>query len=102
MGKDTEPDYVAVLRFYKIKPTSIRLAVLKAIYSSAVEFDIQEVIDNLKPHRQNINRNSVTPVLRLYIGRGLLIRIQKNNQRDRAGRPVIRFLLSGKHISTIL
>lgn len=102
MGKQPERDYSRILEFYKIKPTQARIAVLKAIYSAWVEFDVNEITDILKSTDQKINRNSVMSVLRLYRSRELLLRVQKIDQKDKAGRPVVKFLLNGKHIFTIL
>lgn len=102
MEDHTERDYTKILEFYKITPTSVRIEVLKAIYSTSVEFDIQEITGLLKPARQKINRNSVMSVLRLYRSRGLLVRIQKTDQKDKAGRPAVKFVLNGKHIFTVL
>ena len=102
MGKQPEQDYSRILEFYKIKPTEARIAVLKAIYSAWVEFDVNEITDILKSADQKINRNSVMSVLRLYRSRELLVRVKKTDQKDKAGRPVVKFLLNGKHIFTIL
>ena len=102
MGKQPERDYSKILEFYKIKPTEIRIAVLKAIYSAWVEFDVNEITDLLKSAEQKINRNSVMSILRLYRSRELLVRVEKIDQKDKAGRPVVKFLLNGEHILTIL
>jgi len=102
MGKQPERDYSKILEFYKIKPTQIRIAVLKAIYSAWVEFDVNEITDLLKSTEQKINRNSVMSVLRLFRSRELLVRVEKADQRNKAGRPAVKFLLNGKHIFTIL
>jgi Fe2+ or Zn2+ uptake regulation protein len=102
MEDHTDLDYTKILEFYKIAPTSIRIEVLKAIYSTSVEFDIQEIINLLKSAGQDVNRNSVMSVLRLYRSRGLLVRVQKIDQKDKAGRPAVKFLLSGEHILTSL
>jgi hypothetical protein len=102
MGKQPERDYSRILEFYKIKPTEVRIAVLKAIYSAWVEFDVNEITDLLKSAHPKINRNSVMSVLRLYRSRGLLVRVEKTDQKDKAGRPAVKFLLNGQHILTIL
>jgi hypothetical protein len=102
MGTQLERDYSKVLEFYKIKPTQVRIAVLKAIYSAWVEFDVNEIVNLLKSGEQKMNRNSVMSVLRLYRSRELLVRVKKTDQKDKAGRPVVKFLLNGKHIFTIL
>lgn len=102
MGKQPERNYAKILEFYKIKPTEVRIAVLKAIYAAWVEFDVNEITDLLKFVDQKINRNSVMSVLRLYRSRELLVKAQKTDQKDKAGRPVVKFLLNGKHIFTIL
>jgi hypothetical protein len=102
MGTQPERDYSKILEFYNIKPTEVRIAVLKAIYSTWVEFDVNEIINLLKSSEQKINRNSVMSILRLYRSRELLLKAQKTDQKDKAGRPVVKFLLNGKHIFTIL
>jgi len=102
MGKQSQRNYSVVLEFYKIKPTAARISVLKAIYSAWVEFDVTEITELLKSADQKINRNSVMSVLRLYRSRGLLVKVQKNDQKDKAGRPVVKFVLNGEHILTIL
>jgi len=102
MGKQPERDYSKILEFYKIKPTQVRIAVLKAIYSAWAEFDIQEITDILKSTGEKINRNSVMSVLRLFRNRGLLVKAQKTKQKNEAGRSAIKFVLNGKHILTIL
>ncbi len=102
MGKQPERDYSKILEFYKIKPTEVRIAVLKTIYSAWVEFDVNEITNLLKSSHQKINSNSVMSVLRLFRSRGLLLRVQKTDQKDKAGRPAVKFLLNGDHILTIL
>jgi hypothetical protein len=102
MGTQPERDYSKILEFYNIKPTEVRIAVLKAIYSAWVEFDVNEIVNLLESGEQKMNRNSVMSILRLYRSRELLVRVQKTDQRDKAGRPVVKFLLNGKHILTIL
>jgi hypothetical protein len=102
MGTQPERDYSKILEFYNIKPTEVRIAVLRAIYSAWVEFDVNEITDILKSSEQKINRNSVMSILRLYRSRELLVRVQKTDQKDKAGRPVVKFLLNGKHVLTIL
>jgi len=101
MGKQLERDYTRILEFYKIKPTTMRIAVLKAVYSAWVEFDIQEISDLLEAAGQRMNRNSVMSVLRLFRSRGLVVRVQKTDQKDKAGRPAVKFSLCGKHILAI-
>lgn len=97
-----ERDYSKILEFYKIKPIQVRIAVLKAIYSTWVEFDVNEIVNLLESGEQKMNRNSVMSVLRLYRSQELLVRVKKTDQKDKAGRPVVKFLLNGKHIFTIL
>ena len=102
MKNRTLTEYKKILNFYGIMPTPIRIKVLKAIYASPAEFNTQQIREALSGEKPLISQNSIIASLRLFKTRSLLVQIENKEPRDKLGRPLMWFSLSGKHILTIL
>jgi Fe2+ or Zn2+ uptake regulation protein len=88
--------YYEILDDYKIKATSIRLGVLRAIYSFETEFTADQTMDELKQDIPTVKRDTVISALRLYKIRGLLISTEYATDRPFGG-PVIKFNRKSAH-----
>jgi Fe2+ or Zn2+ uptake regulation protein len=88
--------FYEILDVYKIKATSIRVEVLRAIYSIETEFTADQILDKLKEDIPVVKRDTVVSVLRLYKVRGLLTSAEYPTSKP-GGRPIVKFKIKYTH-----